>query len=89
MLEAVLVIDAALRRFAGRLSAMQLDPGMRAAMPPESLRIWGDWISGAMRALAAGQTGLTPRPDTVAADAVRRIARQIELMAGAMLRLPR
>ena len=29
-LEAVLVIDAALRRCAGRLSAMQLDPGVRA-----------------------------------------------------------
>jgi uncharacterized membrane protein YccC len=88
MLEAVLVIDAALRRCAGRLSAMQLDPGIRVAMPPESLHVWRDWIGGAMRALAAGQTELPPRPDTMAADAPRRIARQIELMAGAMRRLP-
>jgi uncharacterized membrane protein YccC len=88
MLEAVLVIDAALRRCAGRLAAMQLDPGMRAAMPAESLRIWRDWIAGAMRALASGRTELPPRPDTAAADAPRRIARQIELMAGAMRRLP-
>ena len=36
-LEAALVIDAALRRFAGRLAAMQLDPGLAAALSPEAL----------------------------------------------------
>ncbi len=87
MLEAVLVIDAALRRFAGRLSAMHLDPGLRAAMPPDSLRVWREWIGGAMRSLAAGETTLPPRPDGMASDAPRRIARQIELMAGAMRRI--
>jgi uncharacterized membrane protein YccC len=87
MLEAVLVIDAALRRCAGRLSAMQLDPGLRTAMAPEALRSWRDWIGGAMRALAAGQPVSAPRPDTVGADSVRRLARQIELIAGAARRL--
>jgi uncharacterized membrane protein YccC len=88
LLEAVLVIDAALRRCAGRLSAMQLDPGLRDAMPPEALRAWRDWIGGSTRLLAAGQTGLPPRPETGEADAIRRLARQIELIAGAMGRLP-
>ncbi len=88
MLEAVLVIDAALRRFAGRLAAMQLDPGLRSTMPTAALRAWRDWIAGAMRMMAAGQSVLPPRPDSPAADAPRRIARQIELMAGALRRLP-
>jgi uncharacterized membrane protein YccC len=84
LLEAVLVIDAALRRFAGRLSAMPLEPGTR---PAESLRLWRDWIGGAARSLATGQTDLAPRPDAVATDAVSRVIRQIDLMAGAMRRL--
>jgi hypothetical protein len=87
MLEAVLVIDAASRRCAGRLSAMRFDTGPRTASPPESLRVWRDWIGGSMRSLAAGQSELTPRPDTGATDALRRLAGQIELMGGAMRRL--
>jgi uncharacterized membrane protein YccC len=131
-LEAALVIDAALRRVAGRLSAMQLDPGqfsprqfaagglaaersaagrsatgqsatgqsafgqsnrgpldpgLHAARSPDALAAWHDWIGGAMRALAAGQTALQPRPAVIEADSPVRIARQIELMAGAMQRL--
>jgi uncharacterized membrane protein YccC len=86
-LEAALVIDAALRRCAGRLSAMQLDPGLRAALSPEALAAWRDWIGGAMRALAAGQTALQPRPAVAEADSLVRIARQVELMDGAMVRL--
>jgi uncharacterized membrane protein YccC len=86
-LEAALVIDAALRRSAGRLSAIQLDPGLRAALSLDAHAAWHDWISGAMRALAAGETVLKPRPATAEADSLVRIARQIELMAGAMTRL--
>jgi uncharacterized membrane protein YccC len=87
VLEAVLVINAALRRFAGRLSVMQLDPSLSARMPAESLRSWRDWIGGSMRSLAEGQIELPPRPETEVVDALRRLARQIELMAGAMRRL--
>jgi uncharacterized membrane protein YccC len=87
MLEAVLVIDATLRRFVGRLSAMRLDPELRAAMPPDSLRDWRAWIGGSMRSLAEGRTALPVRPDALSADAPLRLARQIELMAGAMERL--
>ncbi len=86
-LEAVLVIDAALRRCAGRLSVMQLDPGVPAALSRDALMAWCDWISGAMRALAAGETELKPRPAVTEADSLVRIARQIELMAGAMVRV--
>ena len=88
-LEAALVIDAALRRCAGRLSAIQLDPGMRAALPPDALAAWRDWISGALHALAAGETALKPRPAAAGVDALARVARQIELMAGAMTRMAR
>ncbi len=87
-LEAALVIDAALRRCAGRLSAMQLDPGFPRALSPEELAAWREWIGGAMRALEAGETALRPRPVVAEVDSLVRIARQIELMAGAMVRLP-
>jgi hypothetical protein len=40
-----------------------------------------------MRVLAAGETALPPRPVVAEADSPVRIARQIELMAGAMERL--
>ncbi len=83
-LEAAMVIDAALRRFAGRLSAMQLDPGLRDAFAAETWRRWRDWIGGSMRALAVGQGRLAARPVIAAgprAEAMLRIARQIELMA--------
>ncbi|HEY2619083.1 MAG TPA: FUSC family protein [Acetobacteraceae bacterium] len=86
-LEAALVIDAALRRCAGRLSAIQLDPGLRASLTPTELAGWRDWIGDAMRALAAGETSLPPRPATGEADSLLRVARQIELMGGAMGRL--
>ncbi len=86
-LEAALVIDAALRRCAGRLSVMQLDPGFRAALSRDALMAWRDWISDAMRALAAGETVLKPRPAVTEVDSLVRIARQIELMAGAMVRV--
>jgi uncharacterized membrane protein YccC len=94
MLEAVLLIDAALRRFAGRLSVMRFDPGLSTTMTPDALRAWRDWIGGAMRSLAVGETELPPRPDTVGrdtetveTDSPRRLAGQIELMAEAMRRL--
>ncbi|HEY1930908.1 MAG TPA: FUSC family protein [Acetobacteraceae bacterium] len=86
-LEAALVIDAALRRLAGRLSAVQLDPGFRTALPGEGLAEWRAWIGRAMRMLAAGTDAPPPRPTAAGTDALVRIARQIELMAGTMGRL--
>ncbi len=89
-LEAAMVIDAALRRFAGRLSAMRLDPVLGTDVAPDLWRSWSGWIAGSMQALAAGAITLPPRPAAVAgprADALGRIARQIDLMAGALGRI--
>ncbi len=86
-LEAALVINAALRRCAGRLSVMQRGPGLRTALTPDAFAAWHDWIAGKMRALAVGETVLPPRPATKEVDSLVRIARQIELMAGALDRL--
>lgn len=86
-LEAAMVIDAALRRCAGRLATLQLDPKAVADVPTETLRAWQDWIAGSLRALAAGTTGLPPRPTGTETDPLARIGRQIELMSGAMGRL--
>jgi uncharacterized membrane protein YccC len=89
-LEAAMVIDAALRRLAGRLSAMQLDPTLVRAFDPAIWRAWRDWIAGTLRALADGAVSVPPRPQPAAArraDAISRILRQIDLMAGALERI--
>ena len=85
-LEAAMVIDAALRRCAGRLATLQHDPAL-TAVPTEDLTIWQRWITASLRQLATGQATLAQRPDRPGTDALARIARQIELMAGAMQRL--
>jgi uncharacterized membrane protein YccC len=86
-LEAAMVVDAALRRCAGRLATLQhnglIDPGTSA----QTLRIWRDWIGASMRMLASGKTELPPRPGETENDTLARLARQIELMSGAMERL--
>jgi uncharacterized membrane protein YccC len=86
-LEAAMVVDAALRRCAGRLATLQHDPGIASNTPGETLRRWRDWIAASMRLLASGQTDLPPRPTEIDNVDLGRIARQIELMAGAMERL--
>ncbi|HYZ25060.1 MAG TPA: FUSC family protein [Rhodopila sp.] len=87
-LEAAMAIDAALRRSAGRLATLQHDPAAFRVMPESSVREWKDWMVDALRAVAAGHTALPPRPAGAAGmDTLARIARQIELIAGAMDRL--
>jgi uncharacterized membrane protein YccC len=89
-LEAVMVVDAALRRFAGRLSAMQHDPGLADAVPPELWRAWRGWVGDSLAALAEGRTGLTPPPklpDAPHNEALGRIGRQIELIDGTLARV--
>ena len=89
-LEAAMAIDAALRRFAGRLSAMQLDPELGAAYEPQTWRRWREWIVASMNALASGNGAIAPSPALAAgprAEALARIARQIGLMAGAIGRV--
>jgi uncharacterized membrane protein YccC len=87
-LEAAMVVDAALRRCAGRLARLQDDPLVASGTPKPVLRIWRDWIGTSMRLLGSGRTDLPPRPGGTENDTLARLARQIELMAGAMERLP-
>lgn len=86
-LEAAMVVDAALRRCAGRLARLQHDPLVASGTPASVLRVWRDWIGTSMRLLASGRTDLPPRPGGTENDTLARLARQIELMAGAMERL--
>ena len=82
-----MVVDAALRRCAGRLARLHYDPAIASGTPPPILRVWRDWIATSMRLLADGTTDLPPRPSETDNDTLARLARQIELMSGAMERL--
>lgn len=86
----VIVISAALRRMAGRLSALQISPGTLSAKEETALRSWRDWISDAMAALVQTPIALPPRPRELPpggmGEALARIARQIELVAGILRR---
>jgi uncharacterized membrane protein YccC len=87
-LQGSMVADAALRRMAGRLSALQLDPHDADGISPDALRAWRNWIGSALRALADGKTLPTSRPEGRAPEALARIARQIELMQGTLVPRP-
>jgi uncharacterized membrane protein YccC len=86
-LEAAMLVDAALRRCAGRLTTLHHDPALAASLGPEALQAWRAWIAGSLRRLAEGRTDLAPRPRGQETEALARIARQIELMAGTVGRL--
>ena len=81
-LQRAMLVDAALRRMAGRLSVLQLDPHHADGMTPEALRAWRSWIGGTLRALAAGEQVAGRRPEGRVPDAVARIAQQIEMLRG-------
>jgi uncharacterized membrane protein YccC len=85
--EAAMVINSALRRCAARLAVLQHDPTTSAKVPPDALEAWKQWIGTSMALLADGKTILPPRPSGDSTDTLLRIARQIELMAGAIPRL--
>ena len=80
-----MLVDAALRRMAGRLSVLQLDPHHADGMTPAALRAWRIWIGGTLRALAAGERVAGRRPEGRVPDAVARIAQQIEMLRAAPL----
>lgn len=89
-LEAAMVIDAALRRFAGRLTAMQYDLDQPGALDAHAWAAWRGWIAASMAHLGAGRTTLEPHPPLVEGPhtaALGRIARQIELIAGTIARV--
>ena len=88
-LEAVMVVDAALRRVAGRLSAMQIDSTLRGS---DALAHWRRWITEVVGLLNQTMPPPLPSPpedlppDATLAEALRRIAGHLELSAGALRR---
>jgi len=79
-LEASMLADAALRRLAGRLAALQ--HGGKVELPES----WRAWVVGALRSLAEGQHA-GPRPPGAVPGALARLARQIAVMDGAIERV--
>jgi uncharacterized membrane protein YccC len=86
-LQSATLIDAALRRCTGRLTAMVLDPATKQALPQSGWRAWRDWIAQSGTTLAAGSPRLLTWP-TPSVESVARIARQFEIIAGALERSP-
>ena len=78
-----LVVDAALRRFAARLLALQHDPA-QAGTDPAALAAWRTWLAGAFDSLVAGTPLRCGPPPDRSHPAMGRIARQVELMAGTL-----
>jgi uncharacterized membrane protein YccC len=86
-LEAAMLVDAALRRLAGRLAALQLAADPKAGMDAAEWEAWRRWIATALDGLQASPAAAPPRPAGSPVEALARIGRQIELMQGALARL--
>ncbi len=90
-LEAALTVDAALRRVAGRLSALHLTARPAGRRDPAAWRGWAAYFAAIEARTARDPTGLPPRPALpeadAGADALGRLAAQFELIAGAARRL--
>ncbi len=77
LLERGAVVDAALRRMAGRLSVLALD---RPAIPAQAKADWLAWQVFLSESLA-GRPGARPKlPEGPGGEALTRLARQVELM---------
>jgi uncharacterized membrane protein YccC len=79
-LEAVLVADATLRRIAGRLTAIALDP------LPQDAGAEAAWVISALQALTEGDAVL-PAPMPCGRDGLDRLARQTALLPAIMQRV--
>ncbi|MCW8306439.1 FUSC family protein [Acidiphilium sp. PA] len=80
LLRSALVVDAALRRTAGRLAVLNLDP-LPDADEVAAWRRWRDWLDAALDP-ARGPAPPTPRAvrRPASAESLRRLARQAELV---------
>jgi uncharacterized membrane protein YccC len=85
-LEAALVAASTIRRLGGPLSALHHDPSLREALDVGSWRAWRGWIATALGALETGGMPPTIRPASAPLEPLSRIARQIELLDGALRR---
>lgn len=85
-IEAAMVVDATLRRIAGRLSALRHDLAAREALDAAGWRSWREWISSSLRAFAGEAAARRERPDGHGPEGLARIARQVELLDGVLRR---
>lgn len=81
-LQRAMTVDAALRRMAGRLSMLQLDPHHADGLTRGALNAWRLWIGGTLRSLARDDAIPGSRPGGRVPDSLARIAQQIELLRG-------
>lgn len=84
LIERGAIVDAALRRMAGRLTVLSLD---RPVIPPKARPIWRDWqnwlTAGLLSKPSPGKPAARPAlPEGPGADALTRLARQVELISG-------
>lgn len=79
--QAAMLADAALRRIAGRLAALQHAPGLAGSA---ALAEWRSWLARAFDALAGGAALPGEPPADIPMGALARIARQISLIDGAL-----
>ncbi len=80
-LQAAMVADAALRRVAGRLAALQHAPGLASGA---DVATWRRWLSASFDALRSGATLPPDGPVDTEDGPLGRIARQVVLIDGAM-----
>lgn len=80
-LQGAMVADAALRRIAGRLAALQHAPGLAESA---ALGEWRVWLARAFEALAEGTALPGDPPADLPMGALARIARQLTLIDGAL-----
>ncbi|MBV8911934.1 MAG: FUSC family protein [Acetobacteraceae bacterium] len=82
-LQSAMLADAALRRIAGRLAALQYEPGLVGSA---DLHVWRTWLAAAFAALEAGEPLPGEPPKDEPGGSLARIARQISLIDGALRR---
>jgi uncharacterized membrane protein YccC len=87
-LDVAMVVDAALRRMAGRLSLLALEPNPRGEMTEAAWHRWREWLESALDMLQRGHTEIAVRPADEPTEALGRIVRQIDVLQGAVGRLP-
>lgn len=95
VLEAALTTDAALRRMAGQLTALVLDPSARQGLDVVEWARWRAWMITRMSALEQEVAGSAPPIDTDAVSppqaaypgSAGRLARQTILLSGSLNRL--
>jgi len=80
-LQAAMLADAALRRIAGRLAALEYAPGLADAA---RLDVWRAWLADSFAILARGERIGTDPPEDSPHGTLGRIARQMALIDGAL-----